>query len=170
MAVEEAQRQGYAFLYAVTNGNSFPAFVNKCGFMAIGQLLVKMGFGTHCVPQENVIYRRYWTEELLHWRLSMDRYVLHKGALMGKYAKGVNTLMAVPNSLPFKSEDLISSKLPFGVNLYVGLGTTLPKTYWKVPSFIKHSPFHLIFRDLRGDLPVMNMNNIFYQLIDYDVA
>jgi hypothetical protein len=51
------------------------------------------------------------------------------------------------------------------------LGAKLPWSYWNVPRFIKHSPFNLVFRDLTdGKLPVMTKENVFYQLIDFDVA
>jgi hypothetical protein len=40
----------------------------------------------------------------------------------------------------------------------------------KMPKFIKHSPFNLIYQDLTGgQLPGMTPDNVFYQLLDYDV-
>ena len=57
-------------------------------------------------------------------------------------------------------------------NLYVGLGLEHKSgLYFNMPKFIKHSPFNLIFKDMSdGELPTINKDNIFFQLIDYDVA
>ena len=55
--------------------------------------------------------------------------------------------------------------------LYVGIGADLPWSYCRVPSFVKHSPFNLVFCDLtNGNLPKMTADNVFYQLLDFDVV
>ena len=57
-------------------------------------------------------------------------------------------------------------------NIYIGLGVnTNNGFYFNLPKFIKRSPFNLIFRDLtNGELPKLNPDNIFFTLLDYDVA
>ncbi len=57
------------------------------------------------------------------------------------------------------------------LNLYVGLGDKVCKSFFKLPSFIKRSPFNLIFKDLsNGELPQMTTENIVFHLLDFDVA
>ena len=55
--------------------------------------------------------------------------------------------------------------------LYVGLGAKFKGIYLKVPRWVKHSPFNLIFLDLTdGTLPKITKDNVFFQLFDFDVA
>lgn len=170
-AVEEAKRQGYEFIYAVTNGNSFPVFIKHCGFSSIAQLDVMIGLGTNIKENGNRTYKRYWSAETLNWRLSHGKYMRVKNAIIGTYKYGVNTFLGVLDeaiveqcAIPAKSYDL-------GPKLYVGLGAKVPCTYMNMPKFVKHSPFNLIFRDLTGGiLPAMTSDNVFYQLMDFDVA
>ena len=171
MAVEEAKRQGYEFLYAITNGNSFPRFVKHCGFSSITQLEVKVGLGNNVAENGCKTYKRYWTPDALKWRLSNKYYYRRGNLIMGKYCLGVNTLMGRMDDKLIGQQLLEDRRSSVGINLYVGLGAKLPCTLLKVPKFIKHSPFHLIFQDLTGGrLPAMTEDNVFYQLIDYDVA
>lgn len=67
--------------------------------------------------------------------------------------------------------NLMDVKHSIALRLYIGIGAELPLTYIDMPRFVKHSPFNLIFRDLTGGLlPPMTAENVFYQLLDYDVA
>ena len=122
----------------------------------------------------------HWEGEALKWRTSYDVYYKDSLALYG--TKGVWKFKKVPliktflgilspsqtASLPIKKVNYFLR--PF--NLYVGLGSDAKKRgYFTVPSFIKHSPFHLIFMDLTGGkLPKMTKDNVFFQLMDFDVA
>ena len=170
MAVEEAKRQGYEFLYAITNGNSFPRFVKHCGFSSIGHLNVKIGLGTKIAEDGKKTYKRHWTPQMLKWRLSARGYFQTKDCVMGNYAPGVKTLMGKLDG-NLLGQMALNRHFPMGLILYVGVGAKLPWSLVKVPKFVKHSPFHLIFQDLTGGtLPPMTEDNVFYQLIDYDVA
>ncbi|MBR5653171.1 MAG: GNAT family N-acetyltransferase [Prevotella sp.] len=171
MAVEEARQQGYEFLYAITNGNSFPRFVKHCGFSSITRLTVKIGVGTKVEEAGNKTYKRHWTPEILKWRLSKCDYFRKGNHILGNYGLGVKTLMGTLNESLLNAMQLKEKKHTFGPKLYVGLGAKLPWSLMNVPRFVKHSPFHLIFQDLTGGkLPAMTEDNVFYQLIDYDVA
>lgn len=170
-AVEEAKRQGYEFLYAITNGNSFPRFVKHCGFSSITRLNVKMGMGSQIKEDGNKTYKRHWTPELLKWRLSKGEYCRKGNQIVGNYGFGVRTLMGIIDNDMLDQMHLKYKRWAWGPKLYVGLGAKLPWTLMEVPKFINHSPFHLIFQDLTsGNLPTMTADNVFYQLIDYDVA
>ena len=168
-AVEEARRQGYEFIYAITNGNSFPAFIKHCGFSSITRLEVKVGLGNHIREDGCKTYKRFWTEESLRWRLSKRKYKSDGTSILGKRGK-VTTYMGILDADLVGKMNLEHTG-HFGPRLYVGMGARLPWYYFNVPKFVKHSPFHLIFKDLTGgQLPPMTKDNVFYQLLDYDVA
>ena len=170
-ALEDVKNEGYAFAYAVTNGNSVSSFVNHCGFSYVTRLHVKMGFGKGLTEDGGKIYRRFWSKESLNWRLRNGKYSRSGDVIIGKFKPGVNTIMGMMDSSLMDVAELQGKKVPCGINLYVGLGAKLPWSYWDVPKFIKHSPFNLVFRDLTGGtLPAMTKDNVFYQLIDFDVA
>ena len=170
-ALEDVKNEGYAFAYAVTNGNSVSSFVNHCGFSFVTRLHVKMGLGKGLTDDGEKTYRRFWSKESLDWRLRNGEYIYSGNVIIGKFKPGVNTIMGLMDSLLMDVAEIHEGKLPCGIKLYVGLGAKLPWSYWNVPRFIKHSPFNLVFRDLTdGKLPVMTKDNVFYQLIDFDVA
>ena len=170
-AVEEAKRQGYAFIYAVTNGNSFPSFIKHCGFTFVTRLNVKMGFNCDARKDGEKLYQRYWTKEVMEWRLSHKTYYRSGDTIYGAFKPGVKTYMGVQNEGVLEQINSLKEDKLLGMTLYVGLGAKLPRTMFDVPKFIKHSPFNLIFKDLtEGKLPAMTRDNVFYQLIDFDVA
>ncbi len=170
-AIEEAQRQGYDFIYAVTNANSFPMFIKHCGFSFITRLEVKIGLGVDVKEDGDKTYKRFWTEDTLRWRLSSGSYYRKKNSIMGVYKYGVKTFMGTFDSHLLNKMNLQEKPMAWSPMLYVGLGAKLPCTYVNVPRYVRHSPFNLVFRDLTGGyLPPMTKDNVFYQLIDYDVA
>lgn len=169
-AVEYAKAEGYELLYAVTNENSFKGFVKYAGFRFVTRLDVKIGYGWNVQPDGERIFSNYWTKELLQWRLKIGEYFVINNSIIGKFKPMVNTFMG---SLPPNIIDGLGnkSKTPFGVHLYVGCGGKLSGLFVKVPKFVKHSPFNFIYRDLTdGKLPPVTKENLFYQLIDFDVA
>ena len=161
---------GYKFIIGVANANSTHGFVKNLKFNLVGQLTFKIGLGTNIYSKTNYFYSRYWNKEIVDWRL--------KNPSM-KYYKNGNVVVS-PIKFGFKklvyhdNEGLISlnklSGRPF--NLYIGFGADLSKGFYcKVPKFVKHSPFNLIFRDLTdGTLPIVTKDNILFELFDFDVA
>lgn len=170
-AIEEAKRQGYEFIYAITNENSTPIFLKHCGFSLITKLQVKIGIGTDIKANEGCLYRRHWTLQTLKWRLSYRPYYIYNHSIIGSYGYGVKTYMATIDSELLNQIDITKQHVGIGCYLYIGLGAKLPWSFMNMPKFVKHSPFNLIFRDLTGgQLPPMTADNVFYQLLDYDVA
>jgi len=170
-AIKEAERQGYEFIYAVTNANSFPMFIKYCGFSFVTRLDVKIGVGTNVKEDGDKTYKRYWSAEALKWRVLHKNYFRVGNNILGTYKYWVRTFMGKMDTAIAKSVQIPTKPSMFGPTLYVGLGAKLPKTYMNMPKFVKHSPFNLVFRDLSGGkLPPMSQNNVFYQLIDFDVA
>ena len=176
---EYAKLNGYEFVLGVANENSIHGYLKYLNFYFIEKLQVKVGLGANIMPSDiSNKYTVFWNKELLEWRLDSTIYSKSKNAIYGKTKflgirniLGIKTLMGCFDS---KIIRILNTKRSLNIcrpiNLYIGLGANLNFTYFKVPSFIKRSPFNLIFLDLNGSLPKMNKHNIFFQLIDFDVA
>ena len=171
---------GYKFVIGVANANSYPGFIKYFNFQDVGQLDVRIGFANNLQPDGKKTFSMHWRKEALIWRASKKNYVKDVCRLYGtvgfwKFKKlfGVKTFLGV-----FKNSYLEDIPLPKSrnfirpFNLYIGMGSNAKqKGYFTVPRFIKRSPFHLIFLDLtKGTLPKVSKENIFFQLIDFDVA
>lgn len=172
---EYAKENGYEFVIGVANANSFPGYMKYFPFTFIGQLDVKWGINISklCIPDKT--YSLYWDKNSVEWRFKRSKYFLKNNSVYGTYNNYpfIKTLMGlIPaglcnNICIRKSYSLLR---PF--NLYVGLGLDMAnKFYFNIPKFIKRSPFNLIFMDLTdGKLPKITKDNIFFQLMDFDVA
>lgn len=171
MAVESAKQQGYEMLFAVTNANSYGSFVKHAGFTFVTKLDVMMCFGNNIVKNGDRLYSQYWTPETLEWRLKAGSYFLKNGCILGEFKTIVNTFMGtLPEEL---IENLTIKRKSFTLSpvLYVGWGAKIKSLHFRMPKFIKHSPFNFIYRDLTdGKLPAITKDNLYYQLIDFDVA
>lgn len=174
-----AREQGYKFVIGIANANSYPGFVKYFNFTDVGRLEVRIGFCGKISCNGEKLFRRNWTSEALAWRLGRENYFRCGntaygtiGAMGFKKFPLVKTLLGTfekgsLDSLPLHNQKTFLRPL----NLYVGLGSNVKqKGYVKIPDFIKHSPFHLIFLDLTGGtLPIMTKDNVFFQLVDFDV-
>ena len=168
--IEEGQKRGYEFVYGIANGNSIHTFLKYCGFTLVGQLDVKFGFGKVREPQGKV-YKRLWTEESLRWRTSPKGFFRSKDQVLKHFKTGVAAVMGTEDEKLLDKIVSLKRKSSPAVRLYVGMGADLPWSFFRVPKFVKHSPFNLIFRDLTGGkIPAMTKDNLFYQLMDFDVA
>lgn len=173
---EIAQQEEYEFVSGVANANSYPGFIKHLGFYLIDRLDVKWGWGKVINTSENKLCYGNWDLARLNWRLKKySYYSKHGNYAYGMYHVriGIKTLLCT-----FEKEtiDEIVLKRSLNIlrpfNLYIGLGADLSKGhYFNFPKFVKHSPFNLIFKDLTGGkLPPIGRDNIFFQLIDFDVA
>lgn len=172
---EYAAKHGFEYVVGVANANSFPGYMKYFNFTFVAQLDVKWGWGTNIYKTSKKTFSGYWDEESLNWRLGRKKYSLYKNIAVGRYGNhiGIKTFMGgFDDDLFRKLKVNKSCNLLRPVNLYIGLGADLSKGhYFNVPKFIKHSPFNLIFLDLTdGKLPKVNKDNMFFQLIDFDVA
>lgn len=173
LTYDYAKEQGCKFVIGVANANSFPGFIKYFDFKFISQLDVKMGLGTKIYPKREDMVRKYWDKDSFDWRLGLCRadYSLHGNSLLGPYNSFVQTYMGYYPDLFLKMTNVIDKRWGFRPKLYVGFGAKFKSLYFKVPKFIKHSPFNLIFLDLTdGELPEVTKDNIFFQLFDFDVA
>lgn len=170
LTYDHAKANGYKFVIGVANANSTHGFLTKLGFYHICPLEVRFGMGNIFRYKEEKTVYVVWNDKSLQWRLSNPyyKYFIRKNAIYGSMDKPLFKTIVSENK---DMEEKGSLGLrPF--NLYVGLGLNKKSgLYFKVPKFIKHSPFNLIFKDMcDGELPTINKDNIFFQLIDYDVA
>lgn len=167
-----AKQQGYEFVLGVANANSFPGYMKYFPFTFVGQLEVRVGFGTKVYKDGEKSFSVLWDEPTINWRRTCCKgnYWREKNGIVGNYNKYVQTLMGT-----FDSDVLDGfepNKKPFlKPKLYVGFGAIFKSPYFKVPRWVKHSPFNLIFLDLTdGTLPKITKDNVFFQLFDFDVA
>ena len=177
---EYAAQKGYEFVIGVANANSYPGFIKYFDFQDVGQLEVLIGFSNRIAPNGDKVFNIHWDETSLGWRAIRDGYSKDSTTLYG--TKGVWKFKKAPFIKTFlgKQDRTLIEGLPIDsvnsllrpLNLYVGLGSNAKEVgYFKLPKFVKHSPFHLIFMDLTGGkLPKMTKDNVFFQLMDFDVA
>lgn len=170
LTYDYARENGYEFVIGVANSNSFPGFMKYFPFQFVGQLDFKVGYGNCIVPQCSKTFSGYWDIDSLKWRCR-DTYKIAGNTIIGSHGNYSRTLVG------WFDEDILSNiKLPQAglsvkPSLYIGLGGDPKGVFIEMPSFIRHSPFNLIFMDLtEGKLPKMTKNNVFFQLFDFDVA
>ena len=141
---DEALKKGRKFVIGVANANSTHGFLKNLGFYLIAPLDVKVGFGSpfkessYC--DKNYVF---YDEEAMRWRIRCPyfSYFFKGNSIYGKIDKPLfHTAGApFPNSMDLAKFGLKTTSAP--LNLYVGLGDRVGKFYFKLPSFIKRSPF-----------------------------
>ncbi len=172
-----AQKEGYEFVLGVANANSYPGYMKHFPFKDYGQLKVKIGIGLNIFREKEKpeVYVS-WSKESIDWRMNLRsrRYYRSENIILSSSKVPFFKLIIglLPESLINTDTQLYSKRLLRPFNLYVGLGAQTKKgIYFTVPKFIKRSPFHLIFMDLTdGKLPKFSRDDMFFQLIDFDVA
>ena len=179
VSYEYAASVGFEFVIGVANANSFPGFIKYFDFKEISKLEVLIGTCNNIRPDGDRRYRMFWDEAGYKWRTSRKGYTKDTKAVYGtksfwkfKNAPLIKTFLGVVEGDKLDKICIPKRSVLRPYNLYVGLGSNARKIGYKdVPSFIKHSPFHLIFMDLTGGrLPEITKDNIFFQLMDFDVA
>ena len=170
-----AQERGFQFVIGVANANSTHGFLKYLGFELISPLEFKVGLGD--------IYRRanyegknrvYYDHDTLLWRLKCPAYE-YSALNKSLYSKRTEPLFhsCVAHLPEGETRVSLGLKKAFDIfNIYVGLGVE-PKSglYFGLPKFIKRSPFNLIYKDLsEGNLPKLTKDNVYFQLLDFDVA
>lgn len=166
---EEAKKLGYEFVIGVANQNSTHGFLKKLGFYLIAPLIVKTGIGTINFDKNlNYLANPNWTKQSLNWRLTNPEanYFNNKGNVYSKTdKKGFHAQLfsGTDNEL-----ELISKSPTF--KLWIGLAKDLKcrGLFFNLPKRLKPSPLNLIFKDLNGNLPKINKEDILFELIDFD--
>lgn len=171
---DKAKELGRKFVIGVANANSTHGFLKNLDFNLLAPLEVKVGIGSPYLnpdlTEKNYIL---YDEDTMKWRLNCPffNYSERGNTIYGKLNKPLfHTAVArVPNGINVNKLDLKTASIVFC--LYIGLGCKVSNFYFNLPKFIKRSPFNLIFKDMSdGELPKMTSENIFFQLLDFDVA
>ena len=172
--IQQAKDTGYDFLIGAANANSIHTFIKYLGFYLISPLTVKVGFGAQIYTDKEFNCNRLWDDAQWSWRLQnpANKYLYFKNNILSTpvsfFAKTLSKAQ-----INYTADKQLRIKNYAGLrllNLYIGLGADTSKGfYFKLPSFIKHSPFNLIFQDLTGNIPVIKKEDICFQLIDFDV-
>lgn len=169
-----AKMNDFKFVIGVANANSTHGFIKRLGFDMIASLEVKIGIGDAYAKEmtegKNYVF---YDPEILAWRLKCPQFSYSsKGdTIYGSIDKPLFHTSVGKLPVGITKEDMGLKKTFDVFNLYVGIGANLGGYYFNLPKFIKRSPFNLIFRDLTGgDLPKITKDNLFFQLLDYDVA
>lgn len=169
-----AAEHGYDYVIGVANANSTHGFLKNLGFYLISPLDVKIGIGSSIYCGIDKPCSRVWDEQTLRWRLRNPsaRYFSSQNVVYGlRSVPGVKLCIGGNLGQDMAEIDLREPSIFRPVNLYIGLGANLDNgNYFNLPKFVKHSPFNLIFKDLKGDIPKITSEDIFFQLIDFDVA
>lgn len=175
MTYKKAEEMGYKFVIGVANANSTHGFLKYLGFYHVAPLDFKVGLGDVFKHSGGVEKNRvYYDKDILKWRLSSPefKYTYRGRSIYGNRKEPL--FHASVGYLPSEiSARTLGLKRAFDVfNIYVGLGLDRKGgLYFNLPKFVKRSPFNLIFKDLTGGrMPLITSDNIFFQLLDYDVA
>lgn len=165
-----AAENGFEYVIGVANANSTHGFLKNLGFYLISPLNIKFGFGNKLFNDKEFQCHRDWNNELIEWRLNnpSNKYYFNNGVITAPLGfggfKGIVGYV-LSNKINVKDKCYFRP-----INLYVGLGADLSNgLYFVIPSFVKHSPFNLIFKDLTGNIPIIKKEDIFFQLMDFDV-
>ena len=175
LTYKKAAELGYKFVIGVANANSTHGFLKYLGFYLVAPLEFKIGVGDIFKHAEGINKNRVlYDMEILNWRLNNPEFKYSYGgsSIYGSRKEPLfhTSVGYLPPAIKMKIRGI---KKAFDIfNIYVGLGLE-PKggIYFNLPKFIKRSPFNLIFKDLtEGELGRITSENIFFQLLDYDVA
>lgn len=171
---DKAQQLGRKFVIGVANDNSTHGFLKNLGFYFISPLDVRIGVGNpYRIGLVEEKHHVLYDEETIKWRLMCPyyHYMRYQDIIMGRLS--IPFFNSVVAKMSQGTEANLNELKPTHkfFNLYVGLGNTIKNTYFRLPKFIKRSPFNLIFKDMtNGELPTITKENIVFQLIDFDVA
>lgn len=170
MTYDYAREHGFKFVIGVANANSFPGFMKYFPFQSVGQLDFLVGYGRHIIPGSDKKFAGYWTEEALKWRCG-GRYKQSGDTIIGVHGMFSRTMLGYFGHQLVEKTKLPKASWSIKPSLFIGLGGKPKGFFIKMPKFVKHSPFNLIFMDLtNGELPPMTKDNVFFQLFDFDVA
>lgn len=170
MTYDNARDNGFEFVIGVANANSFHGFMKYFPFQFVAQLDFKVGYGQHVAVDGDKVFLGYWDEDAIRWR-NKSAYTANQDTIIGNYGKYARTLMGCFDGKTLSGIALRRVGFSLKPILYIGLGGKPQGAFVKMPKFVKHSPFNLIFMDLTGGkLPKMNKDNVFFQLFDFDVV
>ena len=170
---------GFDFAMAITNTNSTPGFVRKLGYQLVGSLDAKLGLGP--LPRggarTDARYARHWDGETLRWRLARP------GNPYRVRRRGARARILGPTGnagIWAEIGEVAAADLGAGVaelralnplRLWIGLDPArrwTGRAYLDVPVRLRPSPLNFVFLDLRGAGRRLAVDEIFFEILDFD--
>lgn len=164
---------GYDFAITVTNKFSTTAYLSHFHFVQIGRLDVKIGYGhVGFNGKEDSTLRSFRTKDWWAWRLARPgaEYFQNKGMLFSKtHIPGIVAQMNFRHSHEQTFEH-IRQNSPFAFTTWIGLAEEkkIKGVFVDLPDFLKPSPLHLLYKNLRGKMPAVEKKDLCFELIDFD--
>jgi GNAT superfamily N-acetyltransferase len=176
-----AASQGYELVVGVANANSTPGFTRKLGFQLVAPLEARLGVGALPAqdPRFTSEFEVLWDRELLGWRLanpSRAYRLRQRGestrveAPTGK--AGIQAILGdFPRALCPTSLERTSPASPNPVRLWLGIDPSRRfqlSLYRPIPQRLRPSPLNLIYRDLSGKRPALDVSRLRFRALDFD--
>jgi GNAT superfamily N-acetyltransferase len=175
-----AQR-GIEAVYGVANANSTPGFLRKLGFMLVRPLDALIGAGPLCAYEpagaNEVSFRRFWSTQALHWRISNParpyRLIALDTGRIGAHAPTGRVGLHAWDELPAPvGMDVPHARLTQPIlRLHLGLrpSSWVRRRSWvEVPRRLRPSPLNLIFRPLAAGLATPASDSVVLGQLDFD--
>lgn len=168
-----AKKEGYDFVIGVSNQNSSYGLINKLGFTLVGQLKVLVGIGS-IIPDYNSSYKLkpVWNKESLQWRLrnpSFEYFLARKSIAI--VPTGVFGIYAQLTGRK-ECEKLLfeKGKKTATLRVWIGLTGNIKKKgiFMYLPPILKPVPLNFIYRDLKDENKGFKVEDVLFELIDFD--
>lgn len=168
---EEAKLLNYDFVITVTNANSTYGYLNKFGFRFIAPLDVKVGIGSIHTSKINTSVYANWDENQYRWRFSNPTaaYFLEGETVMSKTEiMGMSVQLKYDEIIQEGCMPIVQKKSI--LKTWIGLNSQLRMKglFVDMPNVMKPSPLNLLFKDLKGNIPYFDKNQICFELADFD--
>lgn len=168
---EEAKSLNYDFVITVTNSNSTYGYLKKFGFRQIAPLEVKIGCGKIVSSNKNSLVYSNWDKESINWRFKNPSAFYFRDNLTVMSKTNVYMVFAQIKSCEdtfFHQFNLIQHKAIF--NTWIGLSKDkkVNGCFVNMPDKLKPSPLNLLFKDLQGNIPLFDKDQIFFELANFD--
>ncbi len=168
MTYELAKEERYDFVIGVANQNSTHGFLKKLGFQLVAPLEVKIGLGSYSYDRDDYKMRSVRDEEALRWRLKNpeSEYYYHGDQVRSKTHKSfLDAIMHISD------EDLgdLEPRRSF-LTMWIGLAKHRKRgsLLFTLPKKLRPAPLNLILKDLAGNMPQIDKEDILFELIDFD--
>jgi GNAT superfamily N-acetyltransferase len=176
-----AASQGYALVVGVANANSTPGFTRKLGFQLVAPLEARLGLGPvpDTSPRFTPDFEVLWDREQLAWRLANPSrsYRLRRSggsvrveAPTGKY--GIQAILGdFPEALCPRALERTAPPSLNPVRLWLGIDPSRRfqrSLYPPLPDRLRPSPLNLIYRDLTGQRPSLDVSRLRFRSLDFD--
>jgi GNAT superfamily N-acetyltransferase len=177
---QHAAAQGYSLVLGVANANSTPGFTRKLGFQLVAPLEARLGVGDlpAADPAFTPEFEVEWGRDMLGWRLSNPSrtYRLRpRGGLTRIEAPtGRYGIQAILGDLPSELCPPQQVALPPVLNpvrLWLGIDPSRrfsTSLYRTLPGRLRPSPLNLIYRDLTGRRPSLEVQRLRFRALDFD--